>query len=336
MSYQSILQDVKAGKFAPVYFLHGPEPYFIDVVCDAIEAHALAEHERAFNQTILYGRDADHLTIVDAARRFPMMAERQLVVVKEAQDMKDLKDLQTYVEKPAPTTVLVLCHKHKNYNLNSGFGKAVKAGAVVLESKALYDNEVPEWIGGYLRDKKLKIEPAAAALIGEYLGTDLSKIANELDKLALNVPGGATVTDKEVEQNIGISRDYNVFELQKALGQRDALKVGRIVNYFAANPKNGPMPVVVASLYGYFSKIFMLSEMSQAPEKEVLEALSLRSSYFLKDYRAALRQYPRSKSEAVMAILREYDLKSKGVDYNATGKPEGELLREMTWRILHL
>lgn len=335
MSYQSIIQDVKAGKFAAVYFLHGPEPYFIDVISDAIEAHALAEHERAFNQTILYGKDADHLAVVDSARRFPMMAERQLVIVKEAQDMKDLKDLQSYVEKPAPTTVLVICHKHKNYNLNSGFGKAVKAGAVLFESKALYDNEIPDWITGYLRDKKLKIEPHAAALIGEYLGTDLSKIANELDKLALNLAAGATVSDQDVERNIGISRDYNVFEFQKALGQRDALKVARIVNYFAANPKNNPMPVVIASLYGYFSKVYMLSELSQAHEKEVLEALNLRSAYFLKDYRATLRHYPRAKAEQVIALLREYDLKSKGVDFNSVGKPDGELLREMSWRILH-
>ena len=336
MSHQSIIKDVKKKQFSPVYFLHGAETYFIDLVADAIEKHALAEHERAFNQTILYGKESTHLQVVDAARRFPMMAERQLVVLREAQEMRSLKDLQTYIEKPTPSTVLLIAHKHKRLNFNSKFGKAVKANAVVLEAKPLYDNQVPDWIADYLSDKKLKAGPAASALLGEYLGSDLAKVANELDKLALNLPQGSEVTEQLIEEHIGISKDYNVFEFQKALGQRDVMKANRIVQYFIANPRKNPLQVVVGSLYNYFSKIYLYHSVARSPEQEILSALSLRSSYFLREYRAAARQFSMSATQEVIHLLREFDMKSKGVNYNATGKPDGELLKEMTWRILHM
>ncbi len=335
MSHTAIIADIKKGKFAPVYFLHGPEAYFIDAIADAAEKHALAEHERAFNQTILYGKDTDHLQILDAARRLPMMAERQLVILREAQEMRSLANLQGYVEKPAPTTVLVICYKHKSLNLNSKFGKSLKANAQVFAAKKLYDNQVPDWIASYLKSKGLKTPPAAAALLAEYLGTTLSKVANELDKLALNLEKGTEVTQQHIEDNIGISKDYNVFELQKALGTRDVLKSNRIVAYFIANPKKSPIPVIIGSLYGYFSKLFKFHAVAQESEQKVLSTLGLRSSYFLREYRTAARQFPRRKTEEVLHLLAEYDLKSKGVGYNSTGKPDGELLREMVWRILH-
>ncbi|MEM1215360.1 MAG: DNA polymerase III subunit delta, partial [Bacteroidota bacterium] len=224
MKLADILKAAKSKAFQPVYFLHGLESYFIDQISDAIETHALAEHERAFNQTILYGKDTDHLQVVDAARRFPMMAERQLVILKEAQEMRSLKSLETYVAKPTPSTVLVICHKHKKFSLNSKVGNLLKAQTVLFEAKPLYDNQVPDWIGSYLRAKKLKAAPAATELLAEYLGTKLSKVANELDKLALNIPAGEEVTQKLIEEHIGISKDYNVFEFQKALGQRNVLK----------------------------------------------------------------------------------------------------------------
>ena len=336
MSYQTIIKEVKKKQFAPVYFLHGAESSFIDLVADAIEKHALEEHERAFNQTILYGKESNHLQIVDAARRFPMMSERQLVILREAQEMRSLKDLLTYVEQPTPSTVLVICHKHKKLNLNSKFGKAIKAKAVVLDSKPLYDNQVPDWIADYLRSKKLSAGPAASELLAEYLGSKLSKVANELDKLALNIPEGSEVTQALIEEHIGISKDYNVFEFQKALGQRDVKKANRIVQYFIASPRKNPLPAVVGSLYNYFSKIYLYHSVARATEQEILSALGLRSSFFLREYRAAARNYPMSATQEVIYLLRQFDLKSKGVDYNATGKPEGELLKEMTWRILHV
>jgi DNA polymerase-3 subunit delta len=335
MTFQELQQSLKKKEYRPVYFLHGEESYFIDAISDRIEDGVLNEGERAFNQTILYGKDTDHLTVLDIARRYPMMAERQVVIIKEAQDMKTLKELQTYVEKPLTSTLLVICHKNGKYNLNSKFGKAIQEKGVVFEAKRLYDNQVPDWIQDFLKGKKISIKSDAAHLIAEYLGTDLSKVVNELDKLVINLPAGAEVNLQIVEETIGISKDFNVFELQKALGERNILKANRIVNYFAANPRRNPLPVVIGSLYTFFSKVYMLSFLQNQAEKDQLAALELRSAYFLKDYREAARLFNRPRSEQVLSLLREYDLKSKGVDYNSTGKPEGDLLKELVWKILH-
>lgn len=335
MTFEQIVASIKKKKFKPVYFLHGTEPYFIDAISDLIEERLLTESEKAFNQLILYGKESNHLEVVDQARRYPMMSQYQLVLLKEAQEMKSLKELEGYIQSPTPSTVLVICHKHKKLNMNTAFGKKLKANAVVFESKALYDNQVPDWITKYLKKKKLTISPPAAGIIAEYLGTKLSKIVNELDKLAINLAPGSEITPKEVETHIGISKDYNVFELQRAITQRDVLKANRIVRYFAANPKKGPMPVVVSSLYNFFSKVYMLHFLRNLSDQEVLKALNLRSAWFLKEYRLAARNFNRLKTEGVIDILKEYDLKSKGVGFNNTGKPEGDLLKEMIWKLLH-
>lgn len=336
MSHKVIIADIKKKNFAPVYFLHGSESFFIDEITSAIEKYALADHEKAFNQTILYGKEADHLQVIDAARRYPMMAERQVVIVKEAKDMKGLNDLITYIKNPTPTTVLLICHKHKSYRMTSKFGKAVKANSLVYLAKPLYDNQVPQWITDYLKRKKLNCKPAAAELLGEYLGTKLDKVANELDKLALNIAAGSEVTQQDIETHIGISKDYNVFELQKALGAKQVLKCTRIVNYFISNPRKNPIQVIIGSLYNYFSKIYQYHAVAKRPEAEILSALGLRSSWFLSDYRSTARNYPFRKTESIIHILHEFDLKSKGLGYNSTGKPDGELLKEMIWRILHI
>ncbi|GJM32914.1 MAG: DNA polymerase III subunit delta [Saprospiraceae bacterium] len=335
MTFEQILSDLNKKQFKPIYFLHGKESYFIDAISDKIENSVLTEGERSFNQTIIYGKDSDHLMVVDNARRYPMMSSLQVVILKEAQEMRSLKDLKTYIEKPMQTTVLVICHKHKKLNLNSGFGKALKANAVIFESKPLYDNQVGAWIAKYLQSKKLKIQPNAAELVAEYLGTDLSKVVNELEKLAINLPVGTEVTDKHIEEHIGISKDYNVFELQKALAQRNVVKANRIVNYFTANARKHPLPVLIGSLYNYFSKIYMLQFLRNASERDQLSALKLNSPFFLKEYRLALKNYNRVHTEKALNVLKEFDLKSKGVDYISTGKPEGELLKEMVWLILH-
>ena len=335
MTYQDILKQMQSRDFKPLYFLHGGESYFIDAVVAYAEDNILSEAEQSFNQTILYGKETDHLTVIDVARRYPMMAERQVVILKEAQEMTTLKDLQGYVENPTPSTVLIIAHKHKKLNVNTKLGKALKKHAVVLDAKKLYDNQVPDWIADYLKRKKLRIRPDAANLLGEYLGTDLAKIANELNKLAINLPQDTEITTKHIEENIGISKDYNVFELQKALGMGDVAKANRIVQYFAANPKKNPMPVVLGSLYSYFSKVYMLHYLRHTPEKELLSTIGLRSGWFLREYRAAQRQYPLPRVARVLRLLSEYDMKSKGVGYQSTGKPDGELLREMIWKILH-
>lgn len=335
LEYGQILQELRNKQYRPVYFLHGEESYFIDEIAHFVEKNVLTESERAFNQTTFYGKDVNHMDVVDTARRYPMMASRQVVLLKEAQDMKSLAELLTYVERPMESTLLVICHKHKRYNFNSKFGKALKKNALVFESKPLYDNQVPAWISAYLKSKKLKITPRASELIAEYLGADLSKVANELDKLAINLPPGTEVNDQHIEANIGISKDYNIFELQRALGQRDVLKANRIINYFAANPRKNPMPVLIGALYSYFSKVYMYHAAKNLPEKELLTTLQLRSNYFLKEYRATARNFPPAQAEKAITLLKEYDLKSKGVGYNNTGKPEGELMKELVWRLLH-
>ena len=335
MTYDSILKSLKKKEFRPVYFLHGPESYFIDGIADYIEQNALPESARAFNLMVLYGKDTDAQTVIDNARRFPVMAERQLIILKEAQEMRTLKNLKVYLQHLVPTTVLVLCHKHKKFNMNNAFGKLLKEKAVVFEAKGLYDNQVPDWIVSYLKKHKLSITDSGAELIAEYVGTDLAKIANELDKLSLNIAAGSTIDARQIEQNIGISKDYNIFELQRALGERNIGRANRIVHYFAANPRKNPMPMVVGALYNYFSKVYMLHFLKKSPEKELLRSLKLRSSFFLKEYRLATRNYRLAKTEQILSLLREYDLKSKGVDFNNVGKPDGALLKELVWKILH-
>ncbi len=336
LTYQQIIKDLKAKKYQPIYFLHGTESYFIDSIANYIEKNVLTEGEKSFNQTVLYGKEIDHKQVTDTARRYPMMASHQVVIVKEAQEMRTLKELQSYVEKPLDTTILVLCHKHKKFDGRTKFGKTVNKNALVFESKKLYDNQLPDWISKYLKDKGFTIEPNASALMAEYLGTDLAKVSNELDKLVINLPPKSAITSQQIQDNIGISKDYNIFELQKALGQRQTAKANRIAQHFAANTRKNPLVMMVGSLYNYFSKIYSLHFLRSASEQDLLKALKLKSAYFLKEYRATARHYNRSQTESVLALLKEYDLKSKGVDFNNAYLYEGELMKELVWRILHV
>lgn len=334
MTADEIIRSVQAKQFAPIYFLHGEEPFFIDQIADAIEANALPEAERGFNQTILYGKDTDHLTLLDTLRRYPMMSERQVVILREAQEMKGLAELASYVENPMPSTVFVVCHKHKKADTRTKFGKSLSSKNVVLfESKKLYDNQVPDWISASCRARKLNVDPRAAALMAEYLGTDLAKISNELDKLALNLPAGAAIGTAEVQENIGISKEYNVFELQKALAARDVAKVARIEQHFASNLKKNPLIVTISSLFGYFSKVFMLHSLKGQPDAEVLKALELRSDWFLKDYKLAAKHFNYAQCAQIIGYLKEYDLRSKGV--NNDGTEEAALMKELFWKIMH-
>ncbi|MBI5915469.1 MAG: DNA polymerase III subunit delta [Bacteroidetes bacterium] len=335
MTYQQILGDLKKKQFQPVYFLHGSEPYFIDAISDFIEENALPEAEKAFNQVVLYGRDVDHLAVIDNARRYPMMSPHQVVIVKEAQEMKDLKDLEKYVTNPLTSTILVLCHKHKSFNTTTKFGKLLQEKGVVFDSKKLYDNQVPDWIHDYLQHLRLKITPGAADLLAEYLGTDLSLIAHELDKLSLHLQPGTEITAQHVEEYVGISREYNIFELQKALSNMDLARISRILQNFIANPKRNPTIMVIGSLASFFTKVYLLHFLKNASDTDVQQKLGLRSTYALKEYRSAIRHFPLAKTEEIISTLKTCDLMAKGVDYNSTGKEEGELLKEMMFRILH-
>ncbi len=333
MTYQEILKSIRAKQYKPVYFLHGEESYYIDSISKYIEENVLSEGERSFNQMVFYGKDSDSKTIIDTASRYPMMSSHQVVILKEAQDMKSLQELQPYIEKAVPTTIFVICHKYRKLDARTRLAKALKAHAVIFEAKKLYDNQVADWITGYLKSKKMSIQPNAAQLIGEYLGTNLSRIANELDKLVINLPAGTAINEKQIQDNIGISKDYNVFELQRALGAKDLVKANRIINYFIANPRKNPLVMVVGTLYNYFSKIFVLHFMRQSADSEISRALKLRSDYFLKEYKMAARNYNLPQTKKVIQLLKDYDLRSKGVDNNSTN--EGELIKELVWKILH-
>jgi DNA polymerase III subunit delta len=333
MTYKELEAQLKKKVYKPVYMLHGEEAYFIDQLSNYFEKEILNEGERAFNLTVLYGKDSDSMAVVDSARRYPMMSPYQVVIVKEAQEMKSLTELQTYIEKPTETTILVLCHKHKKLDMRTKFAKTLAQHGEIMESTKLYDNNIPDWIEAYLKTHRLIINHDAMTLIAEYLGTDLSKVANELDKLAINLSAGTTVTVQHVDQYIGISKEYNIFELQKALAVRDVMKSNRIVQNFVANPKKNPLIVVVSTLYGFFSKMYALHYIKNNSDKEILSSLQLRNEWALKEYKAALRFFTLAQCEQIIGVLREYDLRSKGVDNVSVS--EGELLKEMVFRILH-
>ncbi len=335
MNYDDILRDIKAGKFHPIYCLHGEEPYFIDLIEAAIEAEALSEAERSFNQVILYGKDAEPLTLLDQLRRYPMMSARQVVILREAQEMKGLNDLSSYAENPTPTTIFVICHKHKKLDMRTRLGKALAAKALVFESKKLYDNQLPDWIATYCKTQQRAIEPTAAALLAEYLGNDLAKIANELNKIALNLPAGGTITPAHVEEFVGISKEYNVFELQRAFAHRDKARIARMEQYFAANLRKNPLIGTIASLYNYFSKVYMLHFLPNASDAEIARTLELRSDFFVKEYKTAARNYTRPQLEHILHLLHLYDLRSKGVQTDTTHTGEEALMRELFFRMLN-
>lgn len=328
-----IINDIKAGNIKPIYFLMGEEPYYIDKLSEYIENSILQEHERDFNQTVLYGRDVTIEDVVSNAKRYPMMADRQVVIVKEAQDLvKTIDKLESYAENPQPTTVLVICYKYKTLDKRKKITKILAQKGVVYESKKLYENQVGEWLKRVLQGKKLNIEPKAAAMLVDFLGTDLSKIANELDKLAIILPQGSTITPAIIEENIGFSKDFNVFEFRKAIGERNQLKSYQIADHFAQNPKDNPMVVTTSLVFSFFIQLLKYHGLKDRNPKTVAPILGV-SPFFLKDYDVALRNYPMRKVSQIVASLRDIDVKSKGVGANAL--PQSDLLKEMLVKIFN-
>jgi len=334
MEFQKILAELKNKKYGTVYFLEGEEPYYIDVVSDYILENVLTESEKSFNQTLLYGKDITMDTILTAARRYPMMAERQVVVVREAQNMRDIEELTSYVEKPAPSTLLVFCYKYKTIDKRKKLYKAVQKNGVYMESKTLYENQIPNWIVDYLKTQQLGIEHKAVQMITDHIGNNLQRIVNELDKVIFSAIPGTSISVDDVEKNIGISKEYNAFEFQKALANRDIYKANRIVNYFIENEKSNPIQMIVAILVGYFRKILNFHTIiNKNNPGEVAQKLGV-SPTFVNDYITAGRNYPLQKAVLVLSLLREYDLRSKGARGGTNNN--GELLRELTYKILHL
>ncbi|MFM9439414.1 DNA polymerase III subunit delta [Flavobacterium psychrophilum] len=328
-----IINDIKAGNIKPIYFLMGEEPYYIDKLSEYIEKNILQEHERDFNQTVLYGRDVTIEDVVSNAKRYPMMADRQVVIVKEAQDLiRTIDKLESYAENPQPTTVLVICYKYKTLDKRKKITKILAQKGVVYESKKLYENQVGEWLKRVLSGKKLNIEPKASAMLVDFLGTDLSKIANELDKLAIILPQGSTITPAIIEENIGFSKDFNIFEFRKAIGERNQLKSYKIANHFAQNPKDNPMVVTTSLVFSFFIQLLKYHGLKDKNPKTVAPILGV-SPFFLKDYDIALRNYPMKKVSQIVASLRDIDVKSKGVGANAL--PQSDLLKEMLVKIFN-
>jgi len=327
-----IVNDIKAGNIKPIYFLMGEEPYYIDKLSDYIEQNILSEEEKGFNQTVLYGRDVSVEDIVGTAKRYPVMAERQVVIVKEAQDLtKTMDKIESYAENPMPTTVLVFCYKYKTLDKRKKVTKLLEKNGLVYESKKLYENQVGDWLKRVLAGKKLNIEPKAAAMLVDFLGTDLSKIANELDKLAIILPKGSTVTPEVIEQNIGFSKDFNVFEFRKAIGEKNQLKSYKIAQYFAENPKEHPMVMTTSLVFSFFLQLLQYHGLKDKTPKNVASVLKV-NPYFVKDYDVALKNYPMKKVSQIVATLRDTDVKSKGV--GATLR-ESDLLKEMLVKIFN-
>jgi len=327
-----IVSDIKSGNAKPIYFLMGEETYYIDKISEYIEQNVLSEEEKGFNQVVLYGRDVTVDEIISQAKRFPMMAEKTVIVVKEAQDLsRTIEKLVPYVENVQPTTVLVINYKYKTLDKRKKLHKIASKVGVVFESKKLYENQVADWIRKVLNTKNYQMEPKASQMLVEFLGTNLSKISNELDKLVLILPAGTIINPQHIEENIGISKDFNNFELRKALGNRDVLKSNRIINYFSNNPKNNPTVMTVSLLNSFFTQLLIYHGLKDKSKANVAKNLGV-SPYFVDDYVSASRNYPMRKVSQVIGFLREADIQSKGVGASIS---QNDLLKELLFKIMH-
>nr|WP_315122904.1 DNA polymerase III subunit delta [uncultured Capnocytophaga sp.] len=326
---KKILVDIKKGLIAPIYFLMGEEPYFIDTVSEYLDKHVLEEDQKGFDQLVLYGQDVTVPAIIDYARRFPMMAERQVIIIKEAQNLKSTIDLLVpYVENPTPTTTLVFCYKYESLDKRKKLVKALEKNksCVVLESKKLYENQIATWLPDVLKKKHLSIQPKATQMLVDFLGTDLSRIQNEVNKLALIVPENTEVTPDIIEKNIGISKEFNNYELKSALAVKDTYKATRILKHFADNPKDNPLVVTLSVLYGFFQQLLSFHGLTDQSDRSVMATVKV-PIFAIKDLRSAAQHYPMKKVSSIIAALRSIDVKSKGV--GAASITEADLRKEL-------
>jgi DNA polymerase-3 subunit delta len=350
-SFENIIASLKAKKYAPIYFLEGEEPYYIDQIADFIEHHILDESEKEFNQTIMYGKDTDLISLISAAKRFPMMAERQVIIVREGQEIKNLTEtvnvkiraksakketeispLEEYALKPLSTTILVICYKYKTLDKRTALAKSMDKNAVMFLSEKVKDYKLADWITKYTSDHKIKLSQKAVQMLADHLGNDLSRIVNELNKLAINKKNGEEITPDDVQQFIGISKDFNIFELQNAIATKDILKANKIIDYFSKNPKEHPFEMNMAVLYTYFSKLLFYQTLPSKNSSEVMSQMRLNFAQ-LKDLELAGKNYSLDKLVRIIGYLHDYDMRSKGMD--GIQMEKGELMREMLFKILH-
>jgi len=331
-----IVSDIKQGNFKPIYFFCGEEPYYTDKLSGFIERNVLSEDERDFNQTVMYGGDTNVTDIISTAKRFPMMAEYQVVIIREAQGISDfnqkMDDLVAYAKNPQRSTILVFDYKYKKADSRKSFFKEIKKSGVFFESKKKYDNELPSWIAKVLKGKGYTIDQKAVFMLVEFLGSDLEKIAKELDKLTSILVKGTLITPSHIEENIGISKDFNNFELNSAIAYRDVFKANRIINYFAHNPKQHPILGTLPLIFSFFSKILILHSLEVKSESMAAKELGVHP-FFVKEYLIAANNYDKRKSVRVISYLRDADVKAKGVGSGSTS--HGDLLKELIYKIMH-
>ena len=331
MSVEKIITDWKKKSFKPVYWLEGEEEYFIDKAVEFAEHHILTESEASFNLTIFYGKDANWPDVINACRRYPMFAERQVVLLKEAQQMKEVEKLESYMENPLHSTILVVSYKEKKLDARKKFAKLIKEKGVLLTTKKMYDNQLPEWTEELLRSKGLTITQKGLALLIDHIGNDLTRIDNEVDKILVNLGKRTGITEDDIENFIGVSKDYNVFELQSALAAKDLARSIRIIQYFDANPKAAPIQLVLPSLYSFFSKVFMIFGAGTSDEKTIATSIGV-NPYFMKEYLLAARMYTYPGVEKALLLLHHYNLKAVGV--GDTGTRDASLLKEMIVKMM--
>ncbi len=334
MTYEQIVKDIKARKFSPIYLLMGDEPYYIDEITNMLAEAVVPEDMRDFNQTILYGLETNVNDVVISSRRFPMMTDHQLIVIKEAQRLAKIDDLEVYTKSPLASTVLVIAYKGGTVDKRKKFAATVEKNGVVFESKKIPDYKMPAFIGSFVQGKGMTIDDKSAQMLSDYLGNDLSKLSNELDKLIIALPEGQTrITPEVIEQNIGISKDYNIFELQKAIITKDIFKANQIADYFEKNPKNNPMIMTLSVLFNFFSNLMICYWAPNKTDNGLAQELGLRSPFMARDYVTALKSYNAFKCMNIISLLRTYDAKGKGVDNVST--PDGQLLKELLYKIMH-
>lgn len=331
MSAEKIIGDWKKGNFKPVYWLEGEEPYHIDKVVEYAEHKILSESEASFNLTIFYGRDADWAAVINACRRYPMFAERQVVLLKEAQQMKDIEKLEGYIDNPLSSTVFVVSYKDKKVDARTKFAKVLKQKGEILTTKKLYDNQLPQWANDMVVQHGLTINQRALALLVDHIGNDLSRIQNEIEKLAVNLGDRKAISEDDIEKYIGVSKEFNVFELQDALGKKNLPKAIRIIRYFESNPKAAPIQLILPSLYGFFSKVYMVFGAGSNDEKAIAAAVGV-NPFFVKDYLAAAKNYGEKGVEQTLLLLHQYNLRSIGV--HDVGTEDADLMKELVVKMM--
>lgn len=329
-----ILRELKAGQYRPIYYLMGEEPYYIDLISDYITDNVLNETEKEFNLTVVYGADVDVATIINAAKRYPMMSEHQVVVVKEAQNIRNIEELSYYLQKPLLSTILVICHKHGVLDKRKKLATEIEKSGILFESRKVKESQLPVFITSYMKRKGIDLEPKATSMLADFVGTDLSRLTGELEKLIITLPKGQTrVTPEQIERNIGISKDYNNFELRSAIVEKDVLKANRIIKYFEENPKTNPIQMTLSLLFGFFSNLMLAYYAPEKSEQGIAAFLGLKSPWQSREYLNAMRMYNGIKTMQIIGEIRYTDAKSKGV-----GNPslnDSDLLRELVFKILH-